>query len=150
MQYDYDLRDNLTQITDPRGVVTQYQYNAFDELTQQISPDSGTVDYLYDAAGNLAQRSDAKGVIPQYQYDALNRLTQVTYPANSALNITLTYDQAHLIADDNYNASTGRLTQLQDPAGTTRWRYGGGASSSGRIPMGRPTLGISLTLIGTG
>lgn len=113
-RYAYNSADNLTAVTDPRGNTTRYTYNAFGEQTREISPDRGTLTYAYDAAGNRTSKTDARGIVTRYRYDALNRLIAVEYPTTS-LNISFTYDQGQY--------GKGRLTRMQDSAGTTDYAY---------------------------
>ncbi len=68
--------DQITQVTDPKGLNTTYTYNGFGDLIAQNSPDSGSTAMARDAAGNLTGRTDARGVQVLHHYDALNRLRQ--------------------------------------------------------------------------
>jgi len=52
-RFYYDLAGQVTQITDPRGLVSSYSYNSLDQLTEKSTPDAGTEKYLYDEKGNL-------------------------------------------------------------------------------------------------
>jgi len=113
--------DQTTGIEDPRANVTTYGYNAFGDVTQIVSPDTGTASYMHDKAGNVTQRIDARSVTTNYTYDALNRLLTVSYPSDSSLNVTLTYD-------DNptpglCGTSIGRLCRVVDASGTTDYKY---------------------------
>lgn len=121
-KFAYDAQDNLTQVTDPKGLNTSHAYNGLGDLTQLVSPDTGTTAYTYDSAGNRKTQTDARNQTSTYSYDALNRLTGIAY-ATSALNVGYTYDttQAACIAGETF--STGRLTQLADASGTTQYCY---------------------------
>lgn len=90
-KFEYDALDNLTKVTDPKGLDTTYQYNGFGDLTQLASPDTGTTVYTYDSAGNRKTQTDARGIVSTYSYDALNRLTGIAYPTSS-LNVGYLYD----------------------------------------------------------
>ena len=57
--YLYDALDNVTRVTDPKGLQTHYTYNGFGDVTQLTSPDTGATVYGYDSAGNLDSRLDA-------------------------------------------------------------------------------------------
>jgi RHS repeat-associated protein len=119
-QFAYDARDNLTQVTDPKGLITQYVYDGLNNLDQLISPDTGTTDYGYDAAGNRLTQTDARGVTSSYNYDALNRLTQVSYP-NAALNTTFIYDFIPADCQSGETFGIGRLGRMTDASGETRY-----------------------------
>ncbi len=112
--YTYDERDNLTSVSDPRGLVTTYTYDGLDNLTQLDSPDTGITTYTYDNAGNRISMTDARSVTVNYTYDALNRLTFIDY-AGTSLDITYTYDQG--------TYGKGRLTAMTDATGSTNYTY---------------------------
>lgn len=120
VQYQYDARDNLRKVIDPKGLSTEYVYDGLNNQTQLSSPDTGTTTYTYDAAGNRRSQTDARGVVTNYTYDALNRLRTIAYPSDTAKNITFTYDtvQSGCAADEG--ASKGRLVRIQDVTGQTR------------------------------
>ena len=84
-QFTYDAHDNLTRVTDPKGLNTDYSYNGLGDLTQLTSPDTGITQYSYDSAGNRQRQTDARGKTQTYAYDALNRLTQSTAPTRKYL-----------------------------------------------------------------
>lgn len=78
-EYAYDALDNLTQVKDPKGLETTYTTNALGDLLLLDSPDTGTTRYAYNSAGNRVSQRDAKGVEVLYRYDALSRLTATDY-----------------------------------------------------------------------
>lgn len=114
VSYAYDAAGNLTQVADPRDLVTTYQFDARSNLTTLISPDTGTTNYSYNSGNNRISQTDARGVTVGYSYDALSRLTLVDY-AGSGLDITYTYD-----AGAN---GTGRLTAMSDASGSMTISY---------------------------
>ncbi|MBD9379435.1 RHS repeat protein [Pseudoxanthomonas sp. PXM04] len=120
--FKYDLMDNLTQVTDPKGLNTSYTYNGLGDLTQLQSPDTGTTTYTYDSAGNRASQTDARGVTTTYAHDALNRLTAVNYP-DTALNVSYTYDTVPTACEAGETFGVGRLSGMDDASGSTRYCY---------------------------
>ena len=114
----YNDRDDATGVTDQRTLTTSFVYNGFGEVIQRTSPDTGTTVYQRDAAGRITQRTDAKAVVTNYTYDNAHRLLTVSYPANSSLNITYTYDDT-----TGGNFGKGRLTGLTDSVGTLSFKY---------------------------
>lgn len=114
--------DQTTGIEDPRTNVTTYGYNAFGDVTQIVSPDTGTASYTHDKAGNVTQMIDARSVTTNYTYDAINRLLTVSYPSDSSLNVTLTYDD-NPATPGNCGTSIGRLCRVVDASGTTDYKY---------------------------
>src|SRR5690606_27811691 len=115
--YDYTPTDRLAQVTAPNNATTEYLYDDLGNLLEEVSPDRGTTSYSYDAAGNLVSKTDARGIIVNYTYDALNRLTGVDYPG-TAEDIAYVYDSGAICS-----AGIGRLCQVTDASGTTRYAY---------------------------
>lgn len=121
-KFEYDALDNLTKVTDPKGLDTTYQYNGFGDLTQLASPDTGTTVYTYDSAGNRKTQTDARGIVSTYSYDALNRLTGIAYPTSS-LNVGYIYDTANPVCTTGETFAIGRLSKMTDSSGDTQYCY---------------------------
>ncbi len=118
----YNALDQVTQVTDPKGLHTSYAYNGFGDLTGQASPDSGGTGFTVDSAGNRKTHTDARGVTATYYYDALNRLTGVAYP-DPNLGIGYTYDTAPAACIASERFSKGRLAQVLHAGGSTAYCY---------------------------
>ena len=65
-------------------------------------------------AGLVTQSTDGRGVVANMAYDAAGRLLTVSYPADTAQNVTYTYDAASASYYQN-----GRLTKITDGSGFT-------------------------------
>ena len=116
-RFGYTGRADLTQLTDPRNLVTQYPRNGLGDATSQASPDTGTDQLTYDAAGNLKTRTDARGVKVSFYYDPMDRATAATWSQTG---------QASLSHVWQYDLSTtangiGHLGTSTFPGGS--WRY---------------------------
>jgi len=121
----YNLQDQQTKVTDPRGLVTTSPRTGLGNLSNVNSPDSGlTTNNLYDGLGNLTKRTDAQGKATSYSYDALNRLTAVNYA--TGVDTVFTYDGGPANTDP---ANIGKLTKLTDESGVTSYGY----DSRGRL-----------------
>lgn len=59
---------------------TNYQYDAFGNLTETDAPLGRTTKSQYDGNGNKISDTDANGKTTGYKYDALNRLIETDYP----------------------------------------------------------------------
>jgi RHS repeat-associated protein len=86
--YSYDLRGNVTSTAVTLGgnsFITQYQYNAADQLTQITYPDGRTLDYQYDLAGRLSQvdttdnQGGNKTLLSAISYQPFGPLKDQTY-----------------------------------------------------------------------
>ncbi|HLO29543.1 MAG TPA: RHS repeat-associated core domain-containing protein [Anaerolineales bacterium] len=111
--YGYDTQDNLTSVTDPNDHVTTYFYDDLGRVYRELSPDTGTTTYTYDEAGNRISKTDARSVTVRYKYDALNRLTQIDFSSDT--DISYIYDTCQ--------NGKGRLCQVADQSGTTKYSY---------------------------
>ena len=111
----YNAQGHVSQVVAPNGATTTYTYNGFGDLTQTYSPDSNNDLYFYDKVGNVTTHYDGSFAATLKTFDALNRVVTQTYPADTAENITYTYDQGSF--------GIGHLTTLQDATGTTHLTY---------------------------
>lgn len=118
----YDALDNITRVTDPKGLHTDYSFNGLGDQTQLQSPDTGTTSYGYDSAGNRTSQLDARGITTSYGYDALNRLTSITYPT-AAENVAFTFDATPTVCASGETFSVGRLSGMTDASGSTAYCY---------------------------
>jgi RHS repeat-associated protein len=109
--FTYDGRNNVTKVTDGRGKVTNYGYDAagnntsvlqdgvtvaqsaYNSLGEQVSFTDGngkTTSYGYDASGNVITETDPLGKKSTYTYDAAGRFLTSTDSLNH--KTTFTYD----------------------------------------------------------
>jgi RHS repeat-associated protein len=116
--YAYDAHDQLSSLTDPNSNATTWTRDGFSEAIQEVSPDRGTTVYHFDGDGNLTQKVDASSHTMNQTFDALDRPLTTTYPADSTLNVSYTYDQT-----TGHGKGIGRLTSLTDQAGSLSRSY---------------------------
>ncbi|MGH2649645.1 MAG: RHS repeat-associated core domain-containing protein [Actinomycetota bacterium] len=115
--YSYGPGDFLESVADPRNLTLRFEYDNQGRRTRRYALSGGsTVDdqtFMYDLAGNmLSAKVVASGTAITMDYDNDARLWhvyQASYPT-----ATTTY---------SYNTSTGRLSSIVDPAGTTKYTY---------------------------
>lgn len=89
-------------VTDPRGKVTDYNYDANGNLTQIIQPGNVTTSFAYNATtGKLTSTTDPNAKTTSFTYGANGNLTRITDPLGKATNL-------------NYDSS-GRLIEKKDP-----------------------------------
>ncbi|MHA6897169.1 type IV secretion protein Rhs, partial [Ralstonia pseudosolanacearum] len=115
-QYAYDTVGNLTQITDPRGLVTTFSYDALGRRTQVQGPPAtpgGAAPvtlFNYDGQDRVREVTDPRSLVTTYTVDGLGNTTRQQSPDTGTSNAT--YDLA------------GNLTRRTDARGKiTRYRY---------------------------
>ncbi|MHA6897044.1 RHS repeat-associated core domain-containing protein [Ralstonia pseudosolanacearum] len=115
-QYAYDTVGNLTQITDPRGLVTTFSYDALGRRTQvqgpPATPGGGAPVTLfnYDGQDRVRQITDPRSLVTTYTVDGLGNTTRQQSPDTGTTSAI--YDVA------------GNLTRRTDARGKiTRYRY---------------------------
>lgn len=85
--YDYDqagnrITGNVSDTSNPTGVLSQYQYNAANQLTWFRKGTEAAVTFTYDANGNRITRTQDTQ-IDHYTWDAENRLASVDHAATA-------------------------------------------------------------------
>ncbi len=121
-----------TKLTDPSAGEYNYQYNAWGELTKEISP-KGSTEYQYDAKGKVTQKIEtgdaSTGDVPTnmvtvYAYDATTKLpTSVTLTNADGNNGTTTFTY------DSYK----RVSQTVEENPKARFTKTAGYDAFGRI-----------------
>jgi len=72
-QYTYDGNDNRTQVTDPRGKNTSFEYDVQNRLSKVTDALTNVTETRYDPVGNRHCVIDANQHYTFLEYDALNR-----------------------------------------------------------------------------
>lgn len=138
----YNAFDQVTQVTDPKGLHTTYAYNGFGDQTTLVSPDTGTTVFTLDAAGNRTTRTDARGVTATYHYDALNRLTGIAYP-DPNLDVGYSYDIAPSVCAADERFAKGRIGTVLHAGGSTAYCH----DRFGQVTRKVQTVtGVTMTL----
>ncbi len=78
--FEVDLLGQLTKMTDHKGNVVEYAYDAVGNQTSLTYPDETVVTKTYDEVYNLTKVHDAENKDYLYQYDDAGRVTKLTYP----------------------------------------------------------------------
>ncbi len=145
-QFEYDARDNLTKVIDPKNLNTVYNYNGLNDLTALSSPDTGTTSYTYDSAGNRKTQTDARNKTSTFSYDVANRLTAVNMPT-VAQNVYFDYDATQTDCQVGETYTAGRMARIRDESGSTRYCYNrlGQAVRKVQSVTGGPSLTLGST-----
>ena len=146
---DYDGRDQLARVQDPRNLSTTYTTDGLGNVTRIQSPDSGLTTFTHDAAGNPITRTDARGITHTYTYDDLNRLERIDYPAGTST--VYEYDGG----GSGVVGLIGRLTKITDESGSTSYGYNGFGVVTSKTQVvnsaaGSRTFTVSTTIGETG
>ena len=123
MAYNYDGRDQLSSVTDPRSLVTRYTVDGLGNQNSLASPDSGATQRTFDLGGNLTSSTDGRNQTTTYAYDVLNRMTTATYGSGTRTAVTTTFDYDGGAA--GAPNAIGHLTRMIDQSGDTRYDYNG-------------------------
>jgi RHS repeat-associated protein len=99
----YNILGQRIQLTDPRGIVTNYTIDTRGLLTTRANPDAGTIEHQYDQNGNLRYTQDAvlksSGLVLFHIYDFASRPTHtgVGSATFSSLdpNVLALFEQGH-------------------------------------------------------
>jgi len=142
--YRYDVLGELTSVS--QGAETRSSsFDAASRLTQSITPETGTWNYVYDKdtncsassfPGDLVSRTDARGIHTCYQYDSDHDLTGKTY-SDGTPSVTFTYGGATQLGIGNLVNTAGRLSSEST------------ASNTGEVisydTLGRPAVEYEIT-----
>jgi RHS repeat-associated protein len=123
--YNYDIFDNLLNVTDPMGSVTSIVYDDIGRKVNMNDPYMGAWKYGYDQNGNLISQTDGKGQITSITYDRLNRIDTKTYSSENPIRIVdYVYDEERTDDNDNPYFNIGYLTTVTVTGGTsTQYNY---------------------------
>ena len=111
--YTYNAFNHVLSVKDPNTHTTSYVYDGFGDRIQIASPDAGTSTYYYDKDRNVTQINLPGSMTANLTYDVLDRWLTTSYPSDSTLNVSNTYDQT-----TGHGFGIGRLTSTTDKPGS--------------------------------
>ncbi|MCP4408275.1 MAG: hypothetical protein GY807_11045 [Gammaproteobacteria bacterium] len=97
-EYDYDANDNLTKITDADDNERSITYDGLSRRTKledlHDTADStyGSTTFGYDDAGNLTSRVSPNGDVTNWTFDDINRPLTENYTGSAGTEVSYTYD----------------------------------------------------------
>ena len=101
---------NIQTITDPKGRIWQYNYDAKGNLIERITPapHNGGLTHVYieyDQYGNRTKITDAEGLITLNEYDSYGNLTKTTDGEGNYIRFT--YDGLSRLTSSRYGSIAG-------------------------------------------
>jgi YD repeat-containing protein len=125
LRLDYDDKRRVSRLNDPLGRMTQYGYDANDNLVSVTWPDGYQHRYVYDDTrfrNALTGEVDEVGNrIATWNYDAQGRAVAVSHP-NAAQNVQLAYNTGSTVITGRKGATALSLSSIGGvlrPTGTT-------------------------------
>jgi RHS repeat-associated protein len=105
---EYNNQGLLISERDRNSLMTQYNYDQADRLTQIVSPFGETITYAYDnQTGLLTSCTDPASRVTSFAYDQNRNLISITDPDQSVRQFT--YDQRHRMLSET--SKTGHTTR---------------------------------------
>jgi RHS repeat-associated protein len=78
-EWGYDPNGSIVRYRDAERQVWLYEYTSWDQLTREISPTGGVIEYAHTCTELLAQTRDAGGAVGRFRYDLRRRLSEAGY-----------------------------------------------------------------------
>jgi RHS repeat-associated protein len=117
---NYNSRNDVIDITDPKGNVTYYDYDSNGNLIKVRAPESSTTDINVNSKGLPISITTPEGIVTEYEYNTYGNLWKTVIPSLKNLTSTINYDaasrvlnikdflnrQTSFIYDDNDNLLT--------------------------------------------
>ncbi|MBL7661561.1 RHS repeat protein, partial [bacterium] len=113
LNWEYDGDRDLTEFSDARSKVTDYQYGLAAELKKVVYPDSSQIEYKYDNQGRLNRVINARAQETELSFDSGSRLSGVDFDPSAEGDISIT------------RYANGTLNTFTDGLGTTSYEYWG-------------------------
>ena len=115
-----DLAGRIVRLQAPMGQITQYQYDALNQLLKMIDPLNGQTTFTYDGNGNPLTVQDANTHTTNYTPNSMDRVSSrkdpllnlETYQYDPNGNLSMFIDRKNQIAQNAYDG-LDRLIQIQ-------------------------------------
>jgi RHS repeat-associated protein len=87
-------------VTDPRGKVWQFSYDAYDRLTSITDPMGFVISFSYDAYRRITSITDKRGFLWQYGYDSNGKVVWAKHPDTGNAQISISWDNIGVTITD--------------------------------------------------
>ncbi|HJT65086.1 MAG TPA: S8 family serine peptidase, partial [Pyrinomonadaceae bacterium] len=115
--YEYNARDQITKITQQNDRVRTFNYDGLGRLQSRSTPEQGTTNYTYFDDGLPQTITDARGAKATFTYNARHLLTNIAYDTSQAPNVAHT-DPVSFVYDSARNR-----TSMTDGLGSMSYAY---------------------------
>lgn len=120
--YSYGALDNLLQVN--QGAQTRiYAYDGMGRSTDITTPEAGHLNFQYNVFNQVSQQTDARGVKTNLGYDTLNRLHTIGYDVSGASGVPATPGVTYNYGTSSAQNNNGRLQQILDGLGSETYSY---------------------------
>ena len=96
-EYTYDAVDNLIEEKSPNGYINKCEYDRVGNIVKLIDENNYTIEYTYDGNSNITKIKDAEGNEEEYTYDRENR--KKTYTDKNGQITQFNYDRAGRVVE---------------------------------------------------
>jgi RHS repeat-associated protein len=144
-----DAAGRVLAVTNPQGQITQYEYNAKNQVTKVIDPLGHETSFTYDANGSLLTHTDANNHTTTYTYNSMDRVTTRTdalsradsfvYDVNG--NLTQTTDRKSQVTSTTYDALDRPVTTTYADSSTVTATHDAG----NRVTQVADSIGGTIT-----
>jgi len=137
--YDYNAYCNITDISQDPSVLnycTTFDYDTYNNLSSVTEPNTnagintGTYDFTWDTSGNMLTQTDPLYQQCSYSYDSSNNLTTVNYPESTSLSFSY----------DTKNNNTGMTDSYLQTVDLKYDSYGNNTSQTNTIPANQNSI----------
>ncbi|WKU16488.1 DUF6531 domain-containing protein [Fervidibacter sacchari] len=90
----------IRTVTDPRGKVWQFSYDAYDRLTSITDPMGFVISFSYDAYHRITSITDKRGFVWQYGYDSNGKVIWAKHPDTGNTQISISWDNIGVTITD--------------------------------------------------
>jgi RHS repeat-associated protein len=130
-RYRYDIAGNLISVTDPRGKISTFSYDARHQRTSATDPLGRTTQWSYDYRGNKISETRPDGGVTHFVYDNRNRLVRTTDPAgyvtanayDAAGNLATVTDARNNIYRYTYDSRNRRIAMTYPDGSQEKFSY---------------------------
>ena len=93
LSFGYQGSDTkVTTVTDPRGKVWQFSYDAYGNLSSITDPMGFVLSFTYDGNHRITSITDKRGFVWSYGYDANGKVVWAKHPDTANTKVSLSWD----------------------------------------------------------